>query len=176
MGIIHQVNIGPEETKYFRFINGNPQQITADEFNNSGLRAQLFLINPAGEQVFGRAYGGSGRLRVSENVIDVLYSGKALKKLGGKGEGALVWPGRYFIGVSLNTLAEAGDLPEGSDSGSSGGGGSGGTFAAGENPVQPPDVASPPGEPPSLPTGNGNAGFQGSGSTGVELGITGGNS
>jgi hypothetical protein len=168
MSLIHQVLIGEDERKYFRFTGGSPREIEASEYQNTGVYASLLLLNEFNES----ATGGEGWLNSSAQTIDVLYLGTAVKNLRGSASGLMSWPDGTSINVTLATHANAGDPPAGSPGESSGDG----TFAESDDYVLPPFEPDPPSDPPALPQGNGNFGFQGSGSSGVELGITGGNS
>jgi hypothetical protein len=165
MALFHSATLTEKERKFFRFTNGAPREIQASEFRPSGVYAQLQIGNNFGE-LFA---GGDGWRRSSEGVIDVLYVGSAVKRLGGSAGGAFTWPDGTQLVVQLQIGEGAGTLP----GTVTGGGGS--IYAGGDDTVQPPADPGPPSAPPPLPSGNGNGGFQGGGSPGLQTGITGGN-
>ena len=160
MSIVHEFVIGAGETKYFSYAGGTPSEITAEEYQSfGGTTERILAYNDLGQTAF------IGDARVKPTQTAAKYSGRNLVNLGGNASGSINSGSIVFIvGIGAGT-----------DDPGSGGGGGGGTFPGPGDPVPPPDAPDPVGDPPPLPTGNGNNGFQGTGGPLVETGITGGN-
>jgi len=169
----HDLQIGESERLYFRYTGGQPEEITDAEYQSevgSGLSATL-TVYPPGSTSMGATAGG-GWYDTAARIIVASYVGANLSGIGGTGSGLLSWPD-----TQLSVTLRIGERIAGDTSAQQGDSGSGGVadFPGTGSAVQAPAVPSLPSSV-ALPTGNGNSGFQSSGSAGSQIGITGGNS
>jgi hypothetical protein len=176
MPIINNFGIGRDETKRFRIYRGRVDQVTAAQASEcSGNPLIVFGSNAFGERVY-----AGGAIEFTEACA--AYPGAIIHII----EGSYIWsqPPSLTYAISKNNVT----LVIGIINQSSGVGGGGGGLApepgpgppsdpnfGGEISVLDPDRPPPPGQPPALPSGNGNTGFGGVSSAGPQLGITGGN-
>jgi hypothetical protein len=178
MSFFHQFELPENSSKYFRYVGGQPSEISATEFQatiGSGIHARITALSADGRQgsIGGAWYGIGGTRVVTAGIV-----GSSVKGLGGAVNGTLIFPDLTIIykvnvtGISFGPDGEGPDGPGGG--GGSGGGGSGG---GGDGPPVADPREPPRQQPPRpLPPGNGNGGFQSSGTGGgTQLGITGGN-
>jgi hypothetical protein len=179
----HQVTLPEDQSRYFRYVGGQPSEITAAEYQatvGSGINGAIVGMGLLGIRGgFGGAWYGFAGTR----VVTAIISGPLVKRLGGAVDGSVLFPDLSIfykvnvVGTSFGPDDE-GDGQEDDEGGTTGGGttGSGsladfgGTGSAVADPPEPDDAP-----PAPLPPGNGNGGFQSSSVGGVQLGITGGN-
>jgi hypothetical protein len=169
----HDLQIGENERLYFRYTGGQPAAITEAEYQRavgSGLNARLTVYPPG--NTLSSALAGGGWYDTATRVITASYAGSNLVQLGGQGSGMMNWGD---TGLSVTLRIGTTGVPSTDTGGDSGSTGGSGDFDGAGSAVQSPAAPSLPPIPP-LPTGNGNSGFQSSGSVGSQIGITGGNS
>jgi hypothetical protein len=171
MGVFHIFELTKDETKYFRYTNGTPAEISRSEYQNTGIHTTIsgYALSGGRGATVGAAWTRSG-----SRIIYAAYEGRAVF--------ALPLNGRATTLITLDgSLIEADVTTSGLGGGEGGaqtetpGGAAGVDFGGVDGQVPAPDVAAIPAAAPALPAGNGNNGFQSSLAAGAQTGITGGN-